>query len=133
MKELTHEDWMNNPIPRMMWVWDSSEERKKQRKVIYFSEENITYPVVALTGDDTGTNRYEHCSEITEPRRMTNKELSRWLRENTTREFKYFNTDIRVRCEYSYYEIDADKEVGPDLVIRENDGEWREPLIGVEE
>lgn len=60
---------------------------------------------------------------------MTNKELSWWLRLNPTREFKYFNNGIRVRCEYSYYEIDADKEVDPDLVIRENDSEWREPLV----
>lgn len=25
MKELTHEDWMKNQTPRMMWVWDDDE------------------------------------------------------------------------------------------------------------
>ena len=25
MKEITHEDWMENPTPRMMWVWDDDE------------------------------------------------------------------------------------------------------------
>lgn len=34
MKELTHEDWMKNPTPRMMWVWDNEANRKK-RRVIY--------------------------------------------------------------------------------------------------
>ena len=28
MKELTHEDWMKNPIPRMMWVWNGDEMYK---------------------------------------------------------------------------------------------------------
>ena len=23
MKEVTYEDWLKNPTPRMMWVWDS--------------------------------------------------------------------------------------------------------------
>ena len=26
MKELTHEDWMKNTTPRVMWVWNSSYE-----------------------------------------------------------------------------------------------------------
>lgn len=27
MKELTYEDWLKNPTPRLMWVWDSSESK----------------------------------------------------------------------------------------------------------
>lgn len=27
MKELTHEEWMKNPIPRMMWVWDAAQHK----------------------------------------------------------------------------------------------------------
>ena len=36
MKEVTYEDWVKNPVPRNMWVWDGNENNKKQRKVIYF-------------------------------------------------------------------------------------------------
>ena len=129
MKALTHEEWMENPTPRMMWVWDSDEAYKKQMKVIYISEQDMTFPVIAVANNEAIECRYKHCAEIEKQRRMTNKELTRWLRLNPTREFKYCKTGIKVRCEYVYYEPDADKEVDPELVIRENDGEWREPLI----
>ena len=135
MKEVTYEDWQKNPTPRMMWVWDGNENNKKQLKVIYISKEDITHPVIALSHSDIDSSSYEHCAEIEEPktRRMTNKELSRWLREKPTREFK-FNGYIRcsVYSIYTYDEDCGDKEVRKDVVIREDDGEWKEPLVEVE-
>lgn len=133
MKEVTYEEWMENPTPRMMWVWDSNEAYKRQMKVIYFSNTDIEYPVVALTNNDVNTIRYKHCAEIEKTRRMTNKELSWWLRLNPTREFKYDRQCDRVYYNYNYYDSESNKEVDPELVIRENDGEWREPLVEVEE
>lgn len=64
---------------------------------------------------------------------MTKKELSRWLREKPTREFK-FNGYIgcSVYSIYTYDEDCGDKEVRKDVVIREDDGEWKEPLVEVE-
>ena len=129
MKEVTYEDWQKNPTPRMMWVWDSSENNKKQLKVIYISKEDITYPVIALSHSDIDSSRYKHCAEIEKQRRMTNKELSRWLREKPTREFKFNDTRKGVFDRYTYYETNADDELGPSLLIREDDGEWREPLV----
>ena len=36
MKEVTYEDWLKNPTPRMMWVWDDNVEKEKvKRKVVY--------------------------------------------------------------------------------------------------
>lgn len=128
MKELTYEDWQKNPTPRVMWVWDSNENNKKQLKVIYISKEDITYPVIALTHDDIDSSRYKHCAEIEKQRRMTNKELSRWLREKPTREYKHGNGDF-VQCFHIYLEKYADKEIYENIVIREDDGEWREPLV----
>ena len=122
MKELTHEDWMKNPTPRMMWVWDDDETCKEKMKVIYVAEQDIVYPVITLLD----THRYKHGAEIAKTRRMTNKELSRWLRGNPTREFKY---DRQVCCQYRYYDSESNEEVIPEIVIRENDGEWREPLV----
>lgn len=132
MKALTHEEWMENPTPRVMWVWDDDETCKGKMKVIYISEQAMSYPVIVLDDDETSENRYKHCAEIEieKQRRMTNKELSRWLREKPTREYKFGSTDC-VFCFLAYQEIDADDEVD-DILIRENDGEWREPLIEVD-
>lgn len=129
MKEVTYEDWQENPTPREMWVWDDDyEEDKKKLKVLYISKE--AYPVVSVTSDDKHVYRYEHCAEIEKQRRMTNKELSRWLREKSTREYKYKNSkDDYIYSLYEYKDCRADEEVDGIFLIREDDGEWREPLV----
>ena len=123
MKEVTYKEWQKNPTPRMMWVWDDDEDAAVQLKVIYLSKEDITYPVIALTDNENATYRYKHCAEIKKQRRMTNKELASWLREKPTREFKYSNSI------YTYDEYCEDEEVPEDIRIREDGGEWREPLV----
>lgn len=35
MKEVTYEDWQENPTPRMMWVWDAEDVLKVKRKVVF--------------------------------------------------------------------------------------------------
>lgn len=134
MKEVTYDDWQKNPTPRMMWVWDSVGDTKVQRKVIYISELGISYPIFALTDDKLNTEHFRHCAEIEEPktRRMTKKELSRWLREKPTRECKYLTSEY-ICSTFEYRECNQDKEVSDDFLIREDDGEWREPLVEVEE
>lgn len=127
MKEVTYKDWQKNPTPREMWVWDDYEEDKKNLKVIYISKE--VYPVVSVILDDQRVYRYGHCAEIEKQRRMTKKELSRWLREKPTREYKYKNVDDYVFSYYAYKECRADKEIDDRFLIREDDGEWREPLV----
>ena len=132
MKEVTYEDWLKNPTPRMMWVWDNDEYEKRKRKVICVlsSANGKKYNVVALNPEETCTANYAHCSEIEAPktRRMTYKELSRWLREKPTRECKY-RTSEYVCSAFEYKECKQDKEVLDDILIRENGGEWREPLV----
>ena len=128
MKEVTYEDWQKNPTPRVMWVWDGNENNKKQRKVIYFLDPKITYPVVALTEDEVLTAHFKHCAEIEKQRRMTNKELSRWLRGKPTREYKYLTSDYICNT-FDYRGYVQDEEVHEDMRIREDDGEWREPLV----
>ena len=133
MKELTYEDWQKNPTPRMMWVWDKDEELKVQRKVVYFLKPVLSFPIVALSIDETNTENFKHCAEIEEvkTRRMTYKELSRWLRENSTREYKYI-TGSYIYASFDYREKNQNVEVHESMRIRENDGEWKEPLIEVE-
>lgn len=130
MKEVNYEDWLKNPVPRNMWVWDSNENSKLQRKVIYFLAPNLTYPVIALSDDEKSTDIFRHCAEIEKSRRMTNKELSRWLREKPTREWKY-TIDGCIHSNFTYDEDGADIACWNEIVVREDDGKWKEPLIEV--
>lgn len=134
MKEVTYEEWQKNPTPRMMWVWNSNVEDKLKRMVIYFLVSESHYPIVGLTKNELTAECFMHCAEIEEPktRRMTNKELSRWLREKPTRECKYLTSDY-ICSTFDYREYKQDEEVSVDMRIREDGSEWREPLVEVEE
>ena len=135
MKEVTYEDWQKNPTPRMMWCWNSEVEDKVKAKVIHILSNGVcVYPILTVTDIDDDYETYKHCAEIEEPktRRMTNKELSLWIRENPTREYKYQTSDF-ICSTYDYREYVQDEEVHEDVVIREDGGEWREPLVEVEE
>ena len=117
MKELNYEDWQKNPTPREMWVWDTNDEYERKRKVIYISKEE--YPVVSVTLDDNHVEHYGHCAEIEEPRRMTNRELSRWLREKPTREYKYKDDDY-IFVTYEYKINNENENVSDRILIRED-------------
>ena len=125
-------DWLRNPTPRMMWVWDVHEEDKVRQKVVYVIKRgSCDYPIRTTKDDDTDYEAYRHCAEIEEPRRMTNRELSRWLREKPTREIKYASNTVG--CFYTYIEEDAEQEAVEGILIREADSDWREPLTEAEE
>ena len=52
MKVITYEEWLRNPTPRMMWVWDVKDKDKVKRKVIYFIENKMAhYTIVTLSHD----------------------------------------------------------------------------------
>ena len=125
MKELTHEDWMKNPAPRMMWVWNGDEMYKVKRKVVHVLRNDLAR-VMTIVDDDSDYEPYNHCAEIEKQRRMTNKELARWLREKPHREIKMSNYVYQY---YNYRESEQDAEATDLILIRENDSEWREPLI----
>ena len=127
MKEVTYKDWVKNPTPRMMWVWNEDKMHKVKRKVVYVLRNNYA-KVITIDDDDSDYESYNYCAEIEKQRRMTNKELSRWLREKPTREYKFKNSDF-VYGEKNYREIEQDDEVKHDIFIREDDGEWREALV----
>ena len=132
MKEVTYEDWQKNPTPRIMWVWNATVEDKVKRMVLFLTERNLSHPVIALTSDNITTANYKHCAEIEKQRRMTNKELSWWLSEKPHRERKFTRAPY-IYTYYTYNENEQDEEVPDNFLIRENGGEWREPLVEVEE
>ena len=128
MKEVTYEDWQKNPTPRMMWVWNDDVENKEKIKVAYVLNNGCTYRVLSIVDEDSAFETFKHCAEIEKQRRMTNKELSRWLREKPTREYKYLTSDYICNT-FDYREYVQDEEVSEDMRIREDDSEWREPLV----
>ena len=134
MKEVTYEDWQKNPTPRMMWVWDDKDKEKIKRKVVYILSgvRGRKQNVITLYTDESCTYAYAHCAEIEKQRRMTNKELSWWLSEKPHRERKFARAPY-IYTYYTYNENEQDEEVSDNFLIRENGGEWREPLVGVEE
>ena len=133
MIEVTYEDWQKNPTPRMMWVWNEDEMYKVKRKVVHVLRNNLAR-VITIDDDNSDYELYNHCAEIGKQRRMTKKELSRWLREKPTREVKCSSSiSCSVYSTYIYDEDDEEEEVRKDVVIRENDSEWREPLVEAEE
>ena len=133
MKELTYEDWQKNPAPRMMWVWNDDVKNKEKIKVAYVLNNDCTYRVLSIVDEDSAYETFKHCAEIekSKTRRMTYKELSRWLRKNSTREYKYI-TGSYIYASFDYREKNQNVEVHESMRIRENDGEWKEPLIEVE-
>ena len=129
MKEVTYEDWQKNPTPRMMWVWNEDKMHKVKRKVVYVLRNNYA-KVITIDDDDSDYESYNYCAEIEKQRRMTNKELSRWLREKPTREYKRFKSDDAIISYYhNYIERTANEEIEDSVLIREDDGDWREPLV----
>ena len=102
--------------------------------VLFLTERNPSHPVIALTSDNITTANYKHCAEIekSNTRRMTHKELAHWLKEKPTREFKYSSSRF-IYTFHSYDENCEDEEIHEDILIREDDGEWRKPLVEVEE
>ena len=132
MKEVTYEEWQKNPTPRMMWVWNDDVENKEKLKVAYVLNNDCTYRVLSIVDEDSAYEIFKHCAEIEKPRRMTHKELSRWIREKPTREWKYKN-GISVYGYYGYEEKRENEEVISNIHIREDYGEWREPLEEIEE
>ena len=100
----------------------------KKNGLVFIPAEITVEEVDELKKENTALKTQWHCAEIEKKRRMTNKELSRWLREKATREWKYKNV-YYVYSFYSYTERNADEEVCDRVLIREDDGEWREPLV----
>ena len=131
MKEVTYEDWQKNPTPRMMWVWNDDVENKEKIKVAYVLNNGRTYRVLSIIDEDSAFRTFKHCAEIGKTRRMTCKELARWLREHPSREYKY-QTSGYIYNVFDYIERKQDEEVHENIRIREDGGEWKEPLIGVE-
>lgn len=127
MKEVTK--WNNRP--RYMWCWDEDWDRKEKLFVVGIENNNVQFPVMVFEAGANELLRYAHCAELESCKRMTYKQLSRWLRKGKTREWKGGSGYIFTYLTYT--ENESNEEVSSFIRIRENDGEWREPIIEDEE
>lgn len=108
------------------------------------------YPIVGLVRSDSEVecvNSYKKnglaypgdvclcLKEPVKPRRMTEQELSWWLREHPEehRELSRGRDDGTVFTSFAYNDNRCDDEVPEDYRIRTHGGEWKEPLIEVED
>lgn len=68
-------------------------------------------------------------------RRMTEQELSWWLRDcpKEHREYKFESRFVNLaKSTFEYQEENTNVEVDESVVIRSNGGEWKEPLVEIE-
>lgn len=72
-----------------------------------------------------------YLKEPIERRRMTNQELSKWLREKPEEFREITNKHNLIGSIHSYFEEYKNWVVAPDIMIRSNYGEWKEPLIEI--
>lgn len=122
---------------------------KKSVRILDYNLKNIDTPIVAAVMGDT----YEHvvcykingkheCKDLYEydlfieeevkTRRMTNIELSKWLTEGGEHFRQCIDKDLdTVYTEWIYNLEVEDKAVENVIMIREDKGEWQEPLVEI--
>lgn len=128
---MTYEDWIKNPTPRMMWVWDNDENRKSKEKVVYISEIDELDKVLSVyqSGDVIFSVWRKHCAEIKEETkketRLTNYEVSQLLKCFGV---EWWCTNVYVHSDMMYECKDANKGISTkNIQIRYKQGEWEEP------
>lgn len=125
------------------------ETRNNKRVIIYITDRQGEYPVVGdilgsngeITGDCSywsSTGDFKHLDNDESPldlvfkggRRWTIGELSRWLREGSTNDYReVLDTDTGcISAQYNYQETLEYDSCPGNLKIRVNKGDWTEPV-----
>lgn len=129
MKEITSEDWVKNPTPRMMWVWDDDEQDKNKEMVVYIkNNDQVSYPVVTACDDSCYTGAYAHCAEITEEEGtpLNDYELGQLFRCMGV-EWKQMGSAF-INEMWSYVEgKEEELPISDSVKIRYKQGAWEEP------
>lgn len=115
--------------PKEMYVWDDMGNVTK--KTVYaIGSQSLRYPVLTSGGN------FHHCAEIPEPKRVTYRELARWLAEGNGEMRK----DTCMATAYSFLSYDnslANNPVCAYIEVRKwDDTEWHEPTreyLGLED
>jgi len=93
------------------------------------SHESVQYFSENGKGDFGAIDRLCIEEEVEETQRMTNYELARWLTEGNGHYRQVLTDSHTVVNHYAYDEGDDDFEVSENTFVRENKGDWQEPLV----
>lgn len=123
---------------------------RRSVRILDYNLKSIDTPIVAAVMEDTyepvfkyKINGKHECKSLYEfdlfieeevkYRRMTNQELSWWLRDHPEEHREICHSCENVVFSRFHYALeDANKEVeNDDIRIRKNGGEWQEPLIEI--
>lgn len=120
-------------------------------RIVAYDREDKSYPIIALVKKSDGFEKvmkYTECGYCNWPtcngeldlfikeeiktRRMTNQELSWWLREHPEEHREYcLEGETCVCFNYTYNSGYSNEEVDEHIRIRKNGGEWIIPFIDV--
>ena len=120
LTEVTESQIVDPPKKMLVWDCDPGNVYKTDVLVIVKGRES-DYPVITRIGD------FRHCAEIPEARRVTNRELSKWLAKGRG---EYRNQTGLVSNYYVYDETESDEVVPSYIKVRRwDDNEWHEPTV----
>lgn len=121
LKQITTSQIFDPPKEMLVWDYVDSAPFKMPVHAIVASK---TFPVIAEEGD------YQYCAEIPEapkPRRVTNRELSKWLAKGHG---EYRNQIGAVSNLYIYVDLETDVAVPSYIRVRKwDDADWHEPTV----
>ena len=124
LKEVTESQIVDPPKKMLVWDHDDGSFSKLNVCAIVNRED---FRAITENGE-----LWRHCAEIPEepkPRRVTNRELSKWLAKGHG---EYTNT---VCCTtsyttYEYFLDSAESEVSENILVRKwEDADWHEPTV----
>ena len=114
--------------PQEMLVIDESDDEPIKKKVAAILATGYCHNVVAT--DETFWQRCFRIPDPPNPRRVTNRELSRWMAQGNG-EYKEIITDHDCCMTYFYYsDRGRDVELPKGIKVRKwSDTEWHEPTV----
>lgn len=138
LKEFTSDTPMVFDPPKKMICWDDKTYTAIPQHVCAF----VPNREEGLSAVISKSSHWQHCAEIPEPRRATNRELARWLAQGNGEKKYVDDTEPDDGCfyasnEYTYECACADDSVPEEFLVRKwDDKEWHEPTVdymGLEE
>lgn len=116
--------------PKKMLVWNEYDSKASIENIYVIGPSSMDFPVRAISEDGRlGTHCYKHCAEIPEPkpRRVTNREFSRWLAKG------YGECRSSNGCADTAWMYDTELDDKPVVkwakARKWDDTEWHEPTV----
>lgn len=122
LKEITTPQIFAEPKKMLVWNDDDVEHNYVPMIVTVYAVVKVENHYVAVTWG----HNMEHCAEIPKARRVTNRELSKWLAQGNGE-----NTDgCWVYQTHAYPKAAENNEVSESIVVRKwEDADWHEPTV----